>query len=461
MMSNHHLEEKSSVGLAIGTIDVHPKFLFRFDYDDESLKSLSESIRQVGQLQPGRVVPKNDASGYLVYIGIRRFMAIKKLYSETSEQAFSKFYAIIDEGLTEAEMFARAIAENMGEKGERKELSLPEEILTFGRFSEMMEGDEGAKVLRMINRDSSFLRKRLALARNLSEERLGQLYRIEKASGFRFTIAHLEYLQRIEENRRFLLTAAVIAEARLKPNRTSLAEDILKQGFPKIGWFQENFPELNEQEGSAHGNQQQEEFNMPSQDIIQQVRKKLQGEVSEDKEPERVGNEAEKREQEESNIGAEAEATTLQESRSSTLSTPSTRYEPPTPFFEVDVLFLNCPLCGYENPCRLSTKEELTFYTLSDDGKIMKDTLLPEFFCLARHACGGCGNEFFVIISKGENGFGTNMSDSPPDLKGMKLHAAELGTLTWDPKKGKWVKITDGGSIELNQLHNKNVATGV
>jgi hypothetical protein len=112
MMSNHP-EEKSSVGLAIGIIDVHPKFLFRFDYDDESLKSLSESIRQVGQLQPGRVVPKNDASGYLVYIGIRRFMAIKKLYSETGEQAFSRFYAIINEGLTEAEMFAKARLYNM------------------------------------------------------------------------------------------------------------------------------------------------------------------------------------------------------------------------------------------------------------------------------------------------------------------------------------------------------------
>jgi ParB-like chromosome segregation protein Spo0J len=459
MMSNLP-EEKSSVGLAIGIIDVHPKFLFRFDYDDESLKSLSESIRQVGQLQPGRVVPKNDASGYLVYIGIRRFMAIKKLYSETGEQAFSRFYAIIDEGLTEAEMFARAIAENMGEKGERKELSLPEEILTFGRFSKMMEGEEGAKVLRMINRDSSFLRKRLALARNLSEERLGQLYRIEKASGFRFTIAHLEYLQRIEENKRFLLTAAVIAEARLKPNRTSLAEDILRQGFPKIGWFQENFPESSEQERSAHGGQQHEGFNIPSQDIIQQVRKKLQGEASEDKVLEQVDKEAEKGEREKSNIGAEAEATTLQESQSSAISTPSTRYEPPTPFFEVDVLFLSCPLCGYENPCRLSTKEELTFYTLSDDGKVMKDTLLPEFFCSARHVCGGCGKEFFVIISKGETGFGVNISDSPPDLKGLKLHPAELGTLTWDPKKGKWVKITDGGSVELNQLHKKNVATG-
>ena len=199
---------------------------------------------------------------------------------------------------------------------------------------------------------------------------------------------------------------------------------------------------------------------MPSQDIIQQVRKKLQGEASEDKVLEQVGKEAEKVEWEKSNIGAEAEATTLQESQSSTLSTPSTRYEPPTPFFEVDVLFLSCRLCGYENPCRLSTKEELTFYTLSEDGKVMKDTLLPDFFCTARHLCGGCGNEFFVIISKEESGFGVNVSDSPPDLKGLKFHPAELGTITWDPKKGKWVKITDGGSVELNQLHKKNVATG-
>jgi hypothetical protein len=199
---------------------------------------------------------------------------------------------------------------------------------------------------------------------------------------------------------------------------------------------------------------------MPSNDIIQQVRKKLQGEASEDKESEQVDKEAEKVEREKSNIGAEAEATTLQESQSSTLSIPSTRYEPPTPFFEVDVLFLSCPLCGYENPCRLLTKDELTFYTLSDDGKVMKDTLLPEFFCRARHVCGGCGKEFFVIISKEETGFGVNMSYYPPDLKGLNLHAAELGTLTWDPKKGKWVKITDGGSIELNQLHKKNTTRG-
>jgi hypothetical protein len=175
---------------------------------------------------------------------------------------------------------------------------------------------------------------------------------------------------------------------------------------------------------------------------------------------EQVDKEAEKVEREKSNIRAEAEATTLQESQSSALSTPSIRYEPPTPFFKVDVLFLSCPLCGYENPCRLSTKEELTFYTLSDEGKVMKDTLLPEFFCRARHVCGGCGKEFFVIISKGETGFGVNISDSPPDLKGLKLHPAELATLTWDPRKGKWVKITDRGSVELNQLHKKNVAKG-
>jgi len=37
-MMSHHPEEKSSIGLAIGIIEVHPKFLFRFDYDDESLE---------------------------------------------------------------------------------------------------------------------------------------------------------------------------------------------------------------------------------------------------------------------------------------------------------------------------------------------------------------------------------------------------------------------------------------
>jgi hypothetical protein len=235
----------------------------------------------------------------------------------------------------------------------------------------------------------------------------------------------------------------------------------LKQGFPKIGWFQENFPESSEQEGSAHGSQQHEGFNMPSQDIIQQVRKKLQGEASEDKESEQVGKEAEKGEREEGSIKAEAESTSQEGGPSPTLAAPSTRYEPPTPFFEVDVLFLSCPLCGYENPCRLSTKEELTFYTLSADGKVMKDTLLPEFFLSARHVCGGCGNEFFVIISKGENGFGVNMSDSPSGLTGLKLHPAELGTLTWDPKKGKWVKITEAGSIELNRFYKENATRGV
>jgi len=199
---------------------------------------------------------------------------------------------------------------------------------------------------------------------------------------------------------------------------------------------------------------------MPSQDVIQQVRKKLQREVSEDKEPEQVGKEAEEEDQEERIISAEAEATSQPSGPSSTLSIPSIRYEPPTPFFEVDVLFLSCSFMWLREPLQAFNQRRTDLLYAFSRWESMKDTLLPEFFCSARHVCGGCGKELFVVISKEESGFGVNVSDSPFDLKGPKLHAAELGTLTWDPKKGKWVKITDGGSVELNQLDKKNVATG-
>ncbi len=234
--------EQTSVGLAINTIEPHPDFLFRFKYDDPSLQKLAESIRQLGQIHNGRVVPKADASGYRVYVGIRRYYAVKRLFDESGDPRFGKYYAVIDEGLSEAQMLAKALAENMSEKGERKDLSILEEIAIFRHAEKVLTSSNVSLVLKMLNQDEEYLKRRLSLAERISEQKLRKLYEIEQASGFEFRIGHLEWLKNVPDDRQFFIQASIIADARLKPSQASVVEKLPEQAV-KVSWFPELFPD--------------------------------------------------------------------------------------------------------------------------------------------------------------------------------------------------------------------------
>jgi hypothetical protein len=233
--------EQISVGLAINTIEPLRDFVFRFRYDDPSLQKLAESIRQLGQIHNGRVVPKPDASGYRVYVGIRRYFAVKRLYDD-GDLRFGKYYAVIDEGLSKAEMFAKALAENMGEKGERKDLSILEEIALFRRAGKLLTGSDGSLVLKMLNQDEEYLKRRLSLAERISDAKLRKLFEVEQASDFEFRVGHLEWLKDVPDERQFFVQASIIADARLKPSQANVVEKLPEQAV-RIAWFSRVFPE--------------------------------------------------------------------------------------------------------------------------------------------------------------------------------------------------------------------------
>lgn len=92
--------------IPVNELDIYPGCRFRFEY---RLDDLEKSIAEHGQLEPGRAVNEN---GYKVYIGVRRYLAIKELYERTEDERFAYYEANVDEGLTREQIYMRAIEEN-------------------------------------------------------------------------------------------------------------------------------------------------------------------------------------------------------------------------------------------------------------------------------------------------------------------------------------------------------------
>jgi len=217
--------------IVLGTLEPHPKFLFRKTYD---VADLAESIRKQGQLQPGRVVPRPDGKGYWVYIGMRRYHAIKLLHdqakTEEERRRFLKFLAFVDEA-TEEEMVIRALDEN--ETGVRKDLTPLEEALVLKSFefkNVALNGHYGK--LRDIP---------------LSIEQMKNLQKIENETGYTFKVHVLEYLAEIAKkgDAELYSTAAQIAENRLDKSRQKMEIAYETRGeCTGWDWFKKIFPTI-------------------------------------------------------------------------------------------------------------------------------------------------------------------------------------------------------------------------
>ena len=221
--------------IPLGRIQPHPKLALRFEYE---ITSLADSIRSVadeslpsGQLSPGRVVRRADGEGYYVYVGTRRFLALKMLHEETNDERFGVFNAYVDENLSLFQMFARAKADNEGELGEREELSVLEQasaILTI-RGSEKPDG---------LN---NVMGRLLGVAEKLDGEKLRKLYDIERAARSRFRLSQLESLCKIEGSEEEFYTTAASAVA-FDLDGEDTAEKSRDAAYC-LQWFAKVFPE--------------------------------------------------------------------------------------------------------------------------------------------------------------------------------------------------------------------------
>ena len=225
------------VSIPLELIQPHPKLAFRFKYD---VGSLAESIRESadenapnGQLNPGRVVKVGE--GYQVYIGVRRFLALRTLHERTKETRFGVFNAYVDEGLSELQMFVKAKAENEDERGERQPLSLLEQVSGIRVIRDTFDPEKAPPSIKRL----------LALADRMMDIRLKRMHEAEGAAGARFTEKQLEGLARMKGNdEEFYTTAASMVTFRVED--AEVAEKKRDAAF-SLTWFKRTFPEIKQE----------------------------------------------------------------------------------------------------------------------------------------------------------------------------------------------------------------------
>jgi ribosomal protein S27AE len=225
------------VSIPLELIQPHPKLAFRFKYE---VDSLAESIRETadestpnGQLNPGRVVKVGE--GYHVYIGVRRFLAVRTLHEMTKETRFGVFNAYVDEGLSELQMFVKAKAENEDERGEREPLSLLEQVAGIRGIRESFDAEKAPPPIR----------KLLAFADKMADSRLRRMHEAEGAVGTRFTEKQLDGLARMKgSDADFYTTAASMVTFGVED--AEVAEKKRDAAF-SLTWFKRAFPEIKQE----------------------------------------------------------------------------------------------------------------------------------------------------------------------------------------------------------------------
>ena len=224
------------IAIPLRDVKPHPKLAFRFRYDVDSLAdsivATADESTPNGQLNPGRVVRTENGDGYYVYVGVRRFLALKLALERTKDQRFGFFNAYVDEDLSELQMFVKAKAENEEERGERVAPSLLE--LVSG-ISNIRDGIDPTKAGPAIGR-------LLALADKMDKEKLHKLWEAERATKSSFREPQLQGLSRLDaRDEEFYATAATMVA--FGEQDAEAAREKRESAF-HLSWFSRTFPEI-------------------------------------------------------------------------------------------------------------------------------------------------------------------------------------------------------------------------
>jgi ParB/RepB/Spo0J family partition protein len=182
--------EETYTLLPIEECAIHPLARIRFDYQ---VDGLAESIRAMGQVQPGKAVeqPGVDSSGarYLVYVGCRRLVACKKA-------SVKRFKALVVKTIEDSRLQSEVLTENV----KRTNLSVLEELNVLANYSKGRYSLE--ELAKDIGLSQRLVRGRVELATLLQEKgMIATLYKVERNSGFTFTHRHIEKIAAFEETK--------------------------------------------------------------------------------------------------------------------------------------------------------------------------------------------------------------------------------------------------------------------
>jgi len=371
--------------IPLSLITPHPKLATRLKLDVGSLaalikQSVGEDVSN-GQLEPGRVVPREDGEGYYVYIGVRRFYALKSLYEETGEERFAIFNAYVDSESSLLDLFLRVRSENEEGKGERVGLSVLEKILGLYKI----RGSIPPEKL------DDELRRELAVAARLDENRIMKLFEVETAAHFGYRLEHLEKLCLVEDGEEFFETAACTAGFSIPPERVEKAVDG-REAANTLKWFGRLFPEY------VKGRQER-----PSAELQTSTQQQL--DAGEEDESEQV-------------TSASAERS--------------------LEVHEKEVILIPCPACGIENMVQTRVEAEVT--RLSGDPNGTSTTATPDAVVGCGIDCHRCAKDFHVFI-KPLGGRRYAVEVSPSSRFREPKEVVEAVDLRFDFAKEAWQKL--------------------
>ena len=416
------------VALPVKLCEPHPDLQTRLKYDQ--VDALAEDIKVHGQLQPGRAVERPDGTGYYVYMGIGRLLAVKQLFEGDGEP--KSYYALLDEGLPFVELFSRSMSENL----KRRNLSVLEEVRSFYLASQKADEDEIVAASAKIGEEPSMVRKRIELARILGDK-LGRLYEVERRgrAGFSFQLGHLDVLSKIGDEKELYEFAAGAANAgfNVKEFQNSLKNksiDKMVSGLPE--WFGELFPEYAKPSLPT-------DMNVVQHVVMAPVNPK------ETTQPDLPTP---------SSQGAKDDAIPTSTKQADAISTTKTEpiaaSQPPAgvPYME-SLHFAACPYCGAMTPFELKEDSELTLIRFRGAAVPEKEAVAPEGSYRAERKCFNpeCGEEFWLWAAwVGEElRVETRKKDDKEGWFRVPIGKPVVGSVSWDKDLNSWV-VKAGGS---------------
>lgn len=431
------------VALPVRLCEPHPDLQTRLKYDQ--VDALAEDIRAHGQLQPGRAVERPDGTGYWVYMGIGRLLAIKKLFEK--EGGPKSYYALLDEGLPFVELFSRSMSENL----KRRNLSVLEEVRSFWLASKKADEEEIIAASSKIGEEPSAVRKRIEVAGAL-EGKLEKLYDVEAHARFGFQIGHLEALAKVDGEKQLYETAAAAAHARfsVKELQISLKNksiDKIESGLPE--WFYEVFPEY------AKRSQIERDTTIT---VVGERSGVIQGSSKETKPEE------EKHADSPPNPTQEGETASASTTSRADISTTTTRGSGPPAGVAVNEsqAFVECPYCGGQAPFELKEDSELTLVRFKGSAVPEKDSVAPEGSYRRLCECYNpeCREKFWLwaALIDGELRAEARGKDDREGWFGLPKENPTVGSVSWSGEKKSWVvKVRESGKEYLYGENRKFV----
>lgn len=391
---------------------IHPRARVRFDYGD--VDDLTESIRTMGQVQPGRAVRVSSSSPdtpkgvkYLVYVGCRRLLACKNA-------GLRHFKALVVSEIDGARIQRELLTENV----KRSSLSALEELNLLANYSRSMYSlDDLASDLGLAPR---FVRTRVKLAVLAQDKGLIEaLHRIEQASGYRFTNTHVEKITAFEEGK-WLPLSVQAAELNWRANDIEdlgreFTLESLVESLP--GWGRSFVPgaAASETEGGAEGRPDDED---PGSEARNQARP-----------------------------GAEAQGGRSggDDSSEAGVGESPSRYQTITDGGQ----FVVCPRCGAETVIEVSSPSSFSTLKL---GRVQPDTNsvpvrrepfdLQVTFGFAKCSNEACGRVLMVAFDHGGDGIALLGRKNLLSIigKGLEPEDGGRGSVLWDAKDETWLK---------------------